>query len=90
MNLRISVAKAWVADSDAVKSEIEHHKNDQLEKQKDGKGHWKGELATQSEAAVGSAFAFALLGALLLCLVWLSLCKKGNWSEILGILRANC
>ena len=39
-------------DRDNIHEEIEHHKNDQLQKQKDGKGHWKGELASQSEAAV--------------------------------------
>jgi len=30
----------------------ERHKQDQLQKQKDGKGHWKPELATNSEEAV--------------------------------------
>ena len=35
--------------------EIDHHKNDQLNKQKEGKGHWKGELASQSEAAVSAS-----------------------------------
>ena len=39
-------------DRDNLHEEIDHHKNDQLQKQKDGKGHWKGELASQSEAAV--------------------------------------
>ena len=39
-------------DRDDVASEIDEHKNDQLEKQKKGQGHWKGELASQSEAAV--------------------------------------
>jgi len=39
-------------DRDNLHEEIDHHKNDQLQKQKDGKGHWKGELASQSEAAL--------------------------------------
>jgi hypothetical protein len=30
----------------------ERHKQDQLQKQKDGKGHWKPELASNSEEAV--------------------------------------
>ena len=33
-------------------AEIDHHKDDQLRKQKEGKGHWKGELASNSESAV--------------------------------------
>ena len=39
-------------DRDDIHEEIEHHKNDQLEKQKNGKGEWKRELASNSEAAV--------------------------------------
>ncbi|KAI9761025.1 MAG: hypothetical protein M4579_001288, partial [Chaenotheca gracillima] len=38
--------------TDGIKEEIDHHKNDQLRKQKDGKGHWKDELASESESAV--------------------------------------
>ncbi|KAA6409448.1 MAG: hypothetical protein FRX48_07001 [Lasallia pustulata] len=37
---------------DDVAKEIDHHKDDQLRKQKEGKGHWKGELASNSESAV--------------------------------------
>lgn len=33
-------------------SEIDYHKEDQLKKQKEGKGHWKKELASNSESAV--------------------------------------
>jgi len=33
-------------------SEIEHHKQDQLSKQKQGKGHWKDELASNSESII--------------------------------------
>lgn len=32
----------------------EKHKEDQLQKQKEGKGHWKPELASDSEEAVCS------------------------------------
>ncbi|MCJ1236555.1 hypothetical protein MMC14_004536 [Varicellaria rhodocarpa] len=39
-------------DLEDLHKEIDHHKNDQLNKQKEGKGHWKGELASQSEAAL--------------------------------------
>lgn len=40
----------------------EHHKQDQLKKQKEGKGHWKPELASQSEEAVSfiSSVSFVL------------------------------
>ncbi|KAH8803936.1 hypothetical protein F5882DRAFT_392635 [Hyaloscypha sp. PMI_1271] len=34
--------------------ENERHKQDQLQKQKDGKGHWKPELASNSEEAVAA------------------------------------
>ncbi|MCJ1335427.1 hypothetical protein MMC09_000697 [Bachmanniomyces sp. S44760] len=39
-------------DRDDVHKEIDHHTKDQAEKRKEGKGHWKGELASQSEAAL--------------------------------------
>jgi len=35
-------------------SEYEKHKQDQLQKQKEGKGHWKPELASDSEEAVAA------------------------------------
>jgi len=35
-------------------SQNEHHKQDQLAKQKEGKGHWKPELASDSEEAVNA------------------------------------
>ncbi|MCJ1472335.1 hypothetical protein MMC13_000982 [Lambiella insularis] len=41
-----------VTDRDGLHEEIDSHKDDSLNKQKDGKGHWKGELASQSEAAL--------------------------------------
>ncbi|KAL8805372.1 MAG: hypothetical protein Q9223_005252 [Gallowayella weberi] len=34
------------------KAKIDHHKDDQLSKQKEGKGHWKKELSSNSEAAI--------------------------------------
>jgi hypothetical protein len=39
----------------------EKHKQDQLKKQKEGKGHWKPELASNSEEAVGLPFVTLLL-----------------------------
>ncbi|MCJ1465045.1 hypothetical protein MMC07_003660 [Pseudocyphellaria aurata] len=39
-------------ESEDRSGEIERHKNDQLQKQKDGKGHWKQELSSNSEAAL--------------------------------------
>ncbi|KAL8902711.1 MAG: hypothetical protein Q9207_004443 [Kuettlingeria erythrocarpa] len=40
------------ADDHERKAKIEKHKDDQLKKQQDGKGHWKKELASNSESAV--------------------------------------
>jgi len=34
----------------------ERHKQDQLQKQKEGKGHWKPELASDSEEAVSTLY----------------------------------
>ena len=39
-------------DDDVRKKAIDDHKHDQLAKQKDGKGHWKRELSSNSESAV--------------------------------------
>ncbi|KAI9679433.1 MAG: hypothetical protein M1817_005455 [Caeruleum heppii] len=39
-------------DGDNLEQKYEDHKNDQLQKQKEGKGHWKAELASDSESAV--------------------------------------
>ena len=41
-------------------AEIEKHKQDSVEKAKEGKGEWKGELASNSEAAVSWFFFFPL------------------------------
>lgn len=40
------------------KAEIDQHKEDLLRNQKDGKGKWKGELSSNSEAAVCFFFFF--------------------------------
>ncbi|KAI9757943.1 MAG: hypothetical protein M1815_005577 [Lichina confinis] len=39
-------------DKEDVKEEIEHHKQDQLNKTLDGKNHWTEELASESESIV--------------------------------------
>jgi hypothetical protein len=39
-------------DDQAHASEVEKHKQDSLSKQKEGKGYWKPELASNSEASV--------------------------------------
>lgn len=39
-------------DTEDRKANIDHHKDDQLNKQKDGKGHWKKELGSNSESAI--------------------------------------
>jgi hypothetical protein len=65
-------------DDDDVQKEIEGHKNDLLQKQKEGKGHWKKELASSSEAAVrGPAFDFPLL---LLLLLLAGVRPVGRWA----------
>lgn len=41
-------------DSEGRAEEIEKKKNENLQKQKDGKGHWEEQLASDSESAVCS------------------------------------
>lgn len=41
----------WLVDIDDQHVKNEQHKEDSLKKQKDGKGHWKPELASDSEEA---------------------------------------
>lgn len=41
-------------DHPELGSEYEKHKEDLLKKQKEGKGHWKAELASNSEEAVAA------------------------------------
>ncbi|KAK4696283.1 hypothetical protein P7C71_g1605, partial [Lecanoromycetidae sp. Uapishka_2] len=52
----VSSVRAALSESDHNDGErkemIDHHKDDQLNKQKDGKGHWKKELSSNSESAV--------------------------------------
>lgn len=40
-------------DAPEKAADYERHKQDQLAKQKEGKNHWKPELASDSEEAVG-------------------------------------
>ncbi|KAJ4306828.1 hypothetical protein N0V88_000199 [Collariella sp. IMI 366227] len=40
------------ASSDPSSQDYDHHKQDSLAKQKEGKGHWKSELASVSEESV--------------------------------------
>ncbi|KAL8713030.1 MAG: hypothetical protein Q9220_002890 [cf. Caloplaca sp. 1 TL-2023] len=54
-----SIRRAALSESDHSehdhedrKAKIDEHKDDQLQKQKDGKGHWKKELSSNSESAV--------------------------------------
>ena len=42
----------WNTDNPDLAESNERHKQDQLQKQKEGKGHWKPELASDSEEAV--------------------------------------
>ncbi|KAL8824790.1 MAG: hypothetical protein Q9170_008041 [Blastenia crenularia] len=49
-------------DHDDRKAKIDEHKHDQLNKQKEGKGHWKRELSSNSEAAVCLVLFHARLG----------------------------
>ncbi|KAF2428902.1 hypothetical protein EJ08DRAFT_650874 [Tothia fuscella] len=52
-----STAQRRAGQEDALhkegrKEEIEHHKQDQLKKQEQGQGHWKDELASNSESII--------------------------------------
>jgi len=49
-----SVRPLKESDIDNPSSDKEKHKQDQLSKQKDGKNHWKPELASDSEEAVAA------------------------------------
>ncbi|KAL9027660.1 MAG: hypothetical protein Q9196_003848, partial [Gyalolechia fulgens] len=62
-DLEIDETHFRTADSEDRKAAIDHHKNDQLNKQKDGKGHWKKELSSNSEAAVSYILSGNLFGA---------------------------
>ncbi|KAI6248730.1 hypothetical protein HI914_02702 [Erysiphe necator] len=46
--------KESVRDTPGQASEYEIHKQDALKKQKEGKGHWKAELASDSEEAIAA------------------------------------
>lgn len=49
-------------DKEGIEKDIEHHKQDQLKKQQEGKGHWKEELASESESSVCWVWFFFPLG----------------------------
>jgi len=57
-------------DQEGRADEAEHHKQDQLKKQKEGKGHWVDELASDSESAV---CIFLTTGSLPYRLLWMFL-----------------
>jgi hypothetical protein len=48
-------------DHEGRAEDVEHHKQDLLKKQKEGKGHWKDELASNSESIVCLSFSFISL-----------------------------
>ena len=70
------------------KAEIDRHKEELLRKQKDGKGEWKGELSSNSEAAVCFSIFSSIFYASSSCcqrrLVWEKrrrangICREGN------------
>jgi hypothetical protein len=47
-------------DHEGRAEDVEHHKQDLLKKQKEGKGHWKDELASNSESIVCLSFSLHL------------------------------
>ncbi|EHK97706.1 hypothetical protein M7I_6593 [Glarea lozoyensis 74030] len=49
-----TVSSARMLKEDDRRAANEHHKQDQLKKQKEGKGHWKPELASNSEEAIAA------------------------------------
>ena len=60
------------------KAKIDEHKHDQLNKQKEGKGHWKGELGSNSESAV----CFCLF--LYISFLWKRGVGGGDWMGYCG------
>ncbi|TGO65205.1 hypothetical protein BELL_1016g00030 [Botrytis elliptica] len=48
------------SDAPEKAADYERHKQDQLAKQKEGKNHWKPELASDSEEAVGYSWSCTL------------------------------
>ncbi|KAK4574497.1 hypothetical protein LTR86_001338 [Recurvomyces mirabilis] len=48
----LAVGKESALHNEGRPEEVEAHKQDQLQKQKEGKGHWKDELASDSESIV--------------------------------------
>jgi len=54
MNSSVRALKEDDRHNDDQAESNERHKQDQLKKQKEGKGHWKPELASNSEEAVAA------------------------------------
>lgn len=54
MNTSLRALKESDRHTEDQGEQNEKHKQDQLQKQKDGKGHWKPELASDSEEAVAA------------------------------------
>jgi hypothetical protein len=50
--VELHLTNGWFIDTEDKATDYEKHKQDQLDKQKSGKGHWKPELASNSEEAV--------------------------------------
>ncbi|KAK5740792.1 hypothetical protein LTR17_004382 [Elasticomyces elasticus] len=48
----LAAGKESTLNQEGRSEEVEAHKQDQLQKQKEGKGHWKDELASDSESIV--------------------------------------
>ncbi|KAK5165466.1 uncharacterized protein LTR77_008995 [Saxophila tyrrhenica] len=48
----LAVGKESAVHEEGRAEKVEAHKQDQLEKQKQGKGHWKDELASDSESII--------------------------------------
>ncbi|TKA49977.1 hypothetical protein B0A49_12860 [Cryomyces minteri] len=48
----LAAGKESALNHEGRAEEAEHHKQDQLKKQKEGKGHWKDELASDSESII--------------------------------------
>ncbi|KAM0282837.1 hypothetical protein ACHAQH_002841 [Verticillium albo-atrum] len=49
-----TTARSGLKESAGQEADYQKHKTDSLEKQKQGKGHWKPELASDSEEAINA------------------------------------
>jgi len=50
------ISNRYAADQEGRADEAEHHKQEQLQKQKQGKGEWREELSSDSESIVSPSF----------------------------------